>query len=104
MAKKLLPPDELVTKVSVRVTPRASTNTVTAYVDGVAQIRLTAPPVEGAANESCCVFVAGVLGIAKSQVSVSGGAHNRNKVLAIRGLSSEEIATRFVAAVRPASP
>ena len=89
MAKKI--DDEPVARLSVRVTPRASTNAVTGYVDGVLSVRLTAPPVEGAANEACCVFVAGVVGVGKSQVSISGGAHNRNKVLAIRGLTPSEL-------------
>jgi len=89
MAKKS--PGEQETKISVRVTPRASTNAVTGYVDGVLHIRLTAPPVEGAANEACCAFVAGLLGVAKSNVSVSGGAHNRNKVLLVKGQPSEQV-------------
>jgi len=84
-------PQEPVAKLSVRVTPRASTNAATGYVDGLLTIRLTAPPVEGAANEACCAFVAGLLGVGKSQVSVSGGAHNRNKVLAIRGLTPSQV-------------
>jgi hypothetical protein len=84
-----------VAKISVRVTPRASANVVTGYREGVLHVRLTAPPVEGAANEACCAFVAAILGVSKSQVSVSGGAHNRNKVLAIRGLSLEQVEQRL---------
>jgi len=99
MAKKS--DDEPVAKLSVRVTPRASTNAVVGYIDGVLSVRLTAPPVEGAANEACCTFVAGVLGVSKSHVTVAGGAHNRNKVLAIRGLTPSEL-QRALASACPA--
>jgi uncharacterized protein (TIGR00251 family) len=88
-------------KISVRVTPRASTNSVTAYVDGVLHVRLTAPPVEGAANEAVCGFVAGLLNLPKSSVSIAGGAHNRNKVLLVTGLSRDQAEERLSASAKP---
>lgn len=57
--------NEETAKVSVRVTPRASSNAVSGFRDGVLHLRLTAPPVEGAANEACRAFVAEILGVPK---------------------------------------
>lgn len=91
--------EEPVAKIAVRATPRASTNAAIGYVDGVLTVRLTAPPVEGAANEACCAFVAGLLNVAKSSVSVAGGAHSRNKILSVTGLSSEQAAQRLTSLV-----
>lgn len=99
MAKKDVSGD-LTTKLDVRVTPRASTNAMTGYVDGVLSLRLTAPPVEGAANEACCAFVAGLLGVSKSQVTVAGGTKSRNKVLSITGMSSEQVSARLASAAK----
>ena len=48
----------LQTRLSVRLTPRASSNAVLRYEDGVLFLRLTAPLIEGAANAACCAYVA----------------------------------------------
>ena len=45
-------------RLSVRLTPRASSNAVLRYEDGVLFLRLTAPLIEGAANAACCAYVA----------------------------------------------
>ncbi|MEK7798096.1 MAG: DUF167 domain-containing protein, partial [Nitrospirota bacterium] len=47
--------------LSVRVQPRASRNEVAGLVGETLKIRLTAPPVEGAANEACLAFLAKLL-------------------------------------------
>jgi uncharacterized protein (TIGR00251 family) len=83
------------TRLSVRVTPRASKNSVMRYKDGVLYIRLAAPPVEGAANNACCVFVAKLLRLRASQVAVCSGLKSRDKVLVIARLSEEIIRSRL---------
>ena len=50
-------------ELKVRVQPRASRNEVTGWRDGVLSVRLTAPPVEGAANRACRDFLADLLGV-----------------------------------------
>jgi len=55
------------------------------------RIRLKAAPVDDAANRECCRFVAGVLGIAPSRVSISSGGASRNKTLKVEGLSAEQV-------------
>ena len=83
------------TRLSVRLTPRASSNAVLRYEGGVLHLRLTAPPVEGAANAACCAYVAALLGLRPAQVSVRQGYKNRDKVLAITGLSEKTVRERL---------
>lgn len=82
-------------RLSVRVTPRSSRNGFIKYEYGCAHIRVSAPPVDSAANAACCEVVAGLAGVRESQVSIVGGAHNRNKVMNIEGISVEELAERL---------
>ena len=83
------------TRLSVRLTPRASSNAVLRYEGGVLHLRLTAPPVRGAANAACCAYVAALLGLRPSQVMVRHGYKNRDKVLAITGLSEKTVRERL---------
>lgn len=83
------------TGLSVRLTPRASANAVVRYADGVLFLRLAAPPVEGAANAAWASYVADLLGLRPSQVTVSHGHKSRDKVLAITGLSEETVRERL---------
>ena len=92
----------LQTRLSVRLTPRASSNAVLRYEGGVLHLRLTAPPVEGAANAACCTYVAALLGLRPAQVSVSQGYKSRDKVLTVSGLSEEAVRERLTqSAVTP---
>jgi len=75
----------------VRVQPRASKNGVRVEPDGRVRIALTAPPVEGAANEALTAFVAKTLGLPKRAVVLAGGEKGREKVLRLSGTSAVEI-------------
>jgi uncharacterized protein (TIGR00251 family) len=83
--------------VNVRVQPRASRNEVAKWDNGVLSIRVTAPPVEGAANKACIELVAEALGVRTSQVELVSGQKSRNKVLSVTGLSQEEVNSRLAA-------
>jgi uncharacterized protein YggU (UPF0235/DUF167 family) len=87
-------------RISVRVTPRAARNEAVAYENSLLTLRLTAPPVEGAANEACCTYIAALLGVAKSLVTVASGGRSRNKIIAVAGLSPDAIADRLTAALK----
>jgi len=77
--------------VRVRVQPRASTNQVVGVRDGVLCVRLTAPPVEGAANQACVEFVAEALGFRRSQVKIASGQKSRDKVLAVESITQAQL-------------
>jgi uncharacterized protein YggU (UPF0235/DUF167 family) len=74
--------------VTVRVNPRSSKNELK-FEGGILHAKLTAPPVEGAANAACCELIADTLGIAKSRVGVVKGQKSRLKVVAVEGFEGE---------------
>ncbi|MFN2219850.1 MAG: DUF167 domain-containing protein [Anaerolineae bacterium] len=80
---------------SVRVVPRASRNKIAGIKDGAVRIRLTAPPVEGAANEALIGFLSSVLRVPKQDIELVSGQTARNKVVSVSGLSAEEIEARL---------
>ena len=66
--------------------PRASRNELGGVQGGELRIRLTSPPVEGAANRLCTEFLAGILGIAKGRVAIVAGEKSRHKTVLVSGL------------------
>ncbi|MCK9420197.1 MAG: DUF167 domain-containing protein [Nitrospirae bacterium] len=92
--KKSLPrnkgPEPPVT-VSIRIQPRASKNEIVTMDSGGLKIRLTAPPVDGAANEALVKFLATTLSIPKSNVEIVSGHTSRKKIVRISGISDSEV-------------
>ena len=78
-------------RLRVRVNPRSSRNQITGWQDDVLAVKLTAPPVEGAANKACIGFLADTLGIKKSQIALVSGTTSRDKVFEITGFSTAEL-------------
>ena len=76
---------------AVRVVPRASRNEIVGVHGDALKVRLTAPPVEGRANEALIAFLAQRLGVRKSQVEIVAGATSRHKVIRVSGLSAQEV-------------
>ncbi len=76
--------------IRVRLQPRASSSRITGEKDGVIQVRVTAPPVDGEANAALEKLVAKKLGIAKSKVKVVKGETSREKVLEVEGVDEQE--------------
>jgi len=77
--------------LSVRIQPRSSKNGVTWMEDGSLKIRLTAPPVDGAANEALVKFLSELLSVSKSQVEIVSGHTSREKRVKINGVSELDI-------------
>ena len=73
------------------VAPRASRQSVLGAHDGVVKIALTAPPVDGAANEALIGFVAKVLGVARRDVRVTSGASLRRKRVEVLGVDASAV-------------
>ncbi len=78
-------------KIKVRVQTRASKNKVVGTYGGMLKIKITAPPVEGAANRECEKFLASLLGIPRSSVSIASGMKSRNKTVLLKGLTVQEL-------------
>ena len=79
----------------VKVHPRAKKNAVTGEVGDALKVALTAPPVEGRANEACIAFLAEVLNVPRSSVTIAAGQSSRNKVILVSGLSAMQVEARL---------
>lgn len=80
---------------AVKVHPRAKKNAITGEVGEALKVALTAPPVDGKANEACVEFFAKLLKVPRSSVTIAAGQSSRNKVIRVVGLSAEEIRRRL---------
>lgn len=92
-----MPPRPESCQIRVRVSPRSSRNKIEAVGPDEFKVWVTAPPVDGEANEAVCVLIAKTLGITKSNVSVVSGDTSRNKTLRIEGLGPKEVQARLMA-------
>jgi uncharacterized protein (TIGR00251 family) len=79
----------------VRVQPRASREAILGWRDDVLRLAVTAPPVEGEANQAVCRLLARALGVAPSSVSLVRGDRGRDKVLRVEGMTGEELHSRL---------
>lgn len=75
----------------VRVQPRAAKNQLAGMFEDALRLRLTAPPVDGEANEACRVFLAQLLSVPRSRVDIVSGHTGRNKVIRVAGAKRENI-------------
>ena len=80
---------------AIRVHPRARNNVVTGELGDALKVSLTAPPVEGKANEACIEFFANLLKVPRSSVTIASGLTSRNKVVRIACLSGKEVEQRL---------
>ena len=83
---------------AVRVAPRASRNQIVGVEGGALKIKLTAPPVEGAANAALIAFVAEWLGVRRSAVSIVSGDKARNKLVRVNGVTRKRVETGYLQA------
>jgi hypothetical protein len=79
----------------VRIHPRAHKDAISGVVGNALKLSLIAPPVEGKANEACVRFLAAVLGVARSSITIVAGSTNRQKVVCVAGLGAEEVRARM---------
>ena len=81
--------------VSVRVIPRAAKSGVAGTRGGALLVRLTAPPVEGAANAELIEVLASALGVPKRMVSIVGGERARQKRVHVAGIDAATAMARL---------
>jgi uncharacterized protein (TIGR00251 family) len=81
------------TLLRLRVQPRASIERLDGLRDGHVRLRLTAPPVDGAANAACIAFLAKALGVNRAQLRLQAGSKSRDKLVHITGLTPAQVAT-----------
>jgi uncharacterized protein (TIGR00251 family) len=72
---------------AVKVHPRARKNAITGTVGDALKLALTAPPVEGKANQAVIEFFADLFAIPRSSVTIASCETSRNKIVRIAGVS-----------------
>ncbi len=77
-------------QITVRVIPRSSRNTLE-WEQGTLKARLTAPPVDGAANEALIALLAERLDIPRRMLGIVRGATSRQKIVEITGLTAADV-------------
>jgi uncharacterized protein (TIGR00251 family) len=79
----------------VRVIPRASRNEIEGVTGHALKVRLTAPPVEGAANKALIELLAERLKVRKSQIEIVAGQTSQHKMISVVGLQPGEVEKRL---------
>jgi len=74
-------------ELRVRVTARASRDELAGLRDGVLHVRVSAPPVDGKANQAVCRLIARAVGVGRTRVTVVRGERSRDKVVRIDGVN-----------------
>ena len=80
----------------VVVKPRSRKNELVDIREGSLCVRVTAPPVEGAANEACRKLLAKTLGISKSGIAIRKGETSPKKLIHCRNLTAQEVLDRIL--------
>lgn len=79
----------------IRVHPRSKRDAITGEIGDALKLALTAPPVEGRANDACIEFFAKLLKVPRSSITIAAGQNSRNKVIRVSGLSAQEVRSRL---------
>ena len=82
-------------RISVKVKPRASRDIVEGWKEGALVVRLTSPPVDGAANSSLIRLLAKKTGVARSRIRIVSGEKGRSKILEFDGIDLEDLRERL---------
>jgi uncharacterized protein len=80
---------------AIKAHPRACKNAVTGVVGDALKLALTAPPIDGKANQVVVEFLADLFAIPRSSVTIASGETSRNKIVRISGLSRRAVEQRL---------
>jgi len=76
---------------AVKVRPRARRNAVVGELGGAVKIALTAPPIDGRANQACIEFLAELLSLPRSAIEIVSGQSSRSKLIRVAGISVQQL-------------
>ncbi|MFH1416617.1 MAG: DUF167 domain-containing protein [Elusimicrobiota bacterium] len=77
-------------EVAVKVQPSSSKKRITVTGEGIVKVYLCSAPENNKANKELIKYLAGELGVTKSNISITRGLKNRAKTLQIAGISAED--------------
>jgi uncharacterized protein len=80
---------------AIRVHPRAKKAAITGELGQALKVSLTAPALEGRANDACIDFFAKVLKVPRSSITIASGAGGRNKVIRVTGVTAQYVRDRL---------
>ena len=80
---------------AVRIHPHAKKNAISGEAGDALKVSLTAPPVEGKANQACIEFFAKLLKVPRSSITIASGQTSRNKVMRVNGINAVEVRRKF---------
>ena len=80
---------------AIKIHPRAKKNAITGELGDVLKLAVTAPPIDSRANEACIEFLANLLDVPRSSVTIASGESSRRKVIRVAGLSADEVRRRL---------
>jgi uncharacterized protein (TIGR00251 family) len=80
---------------AIKVQPRARKNAIIGVVGDIVKLALTAPPVDGRANQAVIEFLAELFEIPRTSVTIASGETSRRKVVRIAGLSKQVVERRL---------
>jgi hypothetical protein len=76
---------------ALRVQPRASRNAIAGTIGDAVKLAITAPPVDGKANQAVVEYLAHLFRVPKSSIVIVSGETGRNKLIAIRGMTAGQV-------------
>ena len=81
----------------LHVQPRASSNGLAGLQGDMLKLRLTTPPVDGKANKAVIAYLAKLLHLPKSSITLRSGQQSRSKTIVIQGIEMRELADMLIA-------
>ncbi len=75
-------------EIEVKVEPRSSRKGISGLMGNAVKVKLTAPPVEGAANEQLIEVLSEATGLKKSAMRITRGASSKKKTVLIKGVDT----------------
>ena len=85
---------------AVKVHPKARRERISGLLENALKLEVTAPPIEGKANDACIGFLANFLKVSRSSVTIAAGFNSRNKVIRVAGISAAAVERAFSVALK----
>jgi len=86
--------------ITVQVQPNASQNKITRFEQGVWYLKVAAPPIKGRANQELLKFLSDILGVSRSSLTIEKGMTSKRKLIAIQGLSQNQVTRQLEPQIR----
>ncbi len=89
-------------RFSAAIQPRASRNKILGIHNHCLKIKLTSPPVDGAANQTCIRFLAKAFGLSPSRISIVRGKTSRNKTIQFQAMDEQTFLKKLASLITEA--